>query len=56
MPVKGWKNLSIKEDTFNEIQVTVENEKAKIPYTTITEFVDSAIKEKLARIKAEQEA
>jgi len=54
MPAKGWKNLSVRVETFDEIQKVVDSEKSKIPYSTVSEFVKSAVEEKLARIKAER--
>jgi len=44
MPVKGWKNFSIKEETFNKIKERL----ADTPGISVAEFVTRAVEEKLA--------
>jgi nitrogen regulatory protein PII-like uncharacterized protein len=53
MPPKGWKILSIKEETFNRIKAYIEERKRR---ASIAGFVDEAVNEKLERLKEEAKA
>jgi len=51
MPPRGWKILSIKEETFNRIKAYIEERKKR---ASIAGFVDEAVNEKLQRLKEEE--
>jgi hypothetical protein len=53
MPPRGWKILSIKEETFNRIKAYIEERKKR---ASIAGFVDEAVNEKLERLKKNGEA
>ena len=52
MPPRGWKILSIKEETFNRIKAFIEERKKR---ASIAGFIDEAVNEKLDRLRREEE-
>jgi hypothetical protein len=54
MPKKGWKATVLREEVYNEVEDLI-RPKRELP-KSVSEFIEIAVKEKLERLRREEEA